>query len=340
MLFCFEKLKSLSSEFSRVFDYSEKDGETRFRYLVGTCLDNTSISEYCERHKAVSADTILKLGNMPVAEMVEKCNRLIRVATKIGLQSGMFKGCDASIDFHDVKCNGKRTEHSLKTMVDGKIQRCFRFAVSAITGRKRFLITGIQLYRENDSNMVMVDRLLDTVPDEYKLILMDRFFCGVDVFNRVEERGKHYLTPYKINNTTDELYLESLLDGEKVKPYQMRKGSLGYKTVNMYLEPHPDDEYHAYTSDLKDIIIDEHYPFRWNIENQFRTKQMVKPVTSTTHESFRVLLITIALILACLWKILVLAREHITVKTYKRELLAALQTTLLFDDAIRKATKD
>lgn len=343
MFFCYGKLKSLSKEFSRIFGYSRKDGELRFGYLIGACLNNTSISDYCVDNKKVSADTILKLGRIPLESMVEKCNRLIGVSVRMGLRSGVYRNCDLSVDYHDMPYHGKKNDSTIKVLVKGKYRRCYRYAVSALTGPGRFLCTGINMYKEGMGNAVMVESLLNTVPEKYGLVLMDRYFTGVDVFDIIEEKNRDFLTPYKINNKTDQLYLASLLDGKKVKPYIMRKhNDKGSKKVNMYLEPDENDEYHAYVSNLKKVLIKDHYPFRWNIENAFKTMITLKPVTSTTHESFRILLMTLSLILASLWKFLVIMKEHITIKKFKKrlsEILYDINNEDVSDRSNRKTVK-
>jgi hypothetical protein len=313
--------------FSRQFYYSDRDGETIFRYLVGTCLDNTSVSDYCLSHKAVSRSTIHKLGKIPLVDMTRKCNRLLETMKEMAIETGLYKGCDTSIDYHDRPYAGKRKEYTIKTLVNGKYRRCYRYAVSSLTGNKRFLALRVHMYREGDSNKKTVEKLLEDHTGG--LVLMDRYFAGVDVYNHIEKRNMNFLTPYKINDTTDNMYLESLLDGEQVKKYHVRKRYGGWKTVYMHLVPDPVDEYHAYASSTSNVNVKEHYPFRWNVENLFKTFNNVKAVTSTTNESFRLLLFTIGLVLASLWKLLVRSRQHITVKQYKKQLQTFLEE--LFD---------
>lgn len=337
MEFCFDVLKPLSRVFSDLFLYDGKDGETVFRYLVGCCLDRTSISEYCEDHTAVSADTVLKLGFVPLDAMTGACNRLLAVSARIGLKSGLFRGCSTSIDYHDVPYGGKGREYTVKTIVNGKVRRCYRYAVASLTGNKRFSAVAVQMYKSGNSNQELVDKLLDRSPAGFDPVLMDRGFAGVDVYDLVEGKGRDFLTPYKINGRTDELYKQSLLDGETVKMYRMRKAGGHWRSVYMHLLPHPSDEYHAYACSREDINVKEHYPFRWNEENMFKVLNCLKPVTSTTHESFRLLLFTISLILASLWKFLVRSKQHMTVKRFKKQLHTLLEVhTLDVDDPCQK----
>ena len=326
MVFCFHVLKPLSLVFAKIFGFSEKDGETRFRYLVGCCLDNTSISDYCKDHMAVSADTILKLGKLPLKEMTRKCNRLLSVSSGMALKSALYKGSDLSIDYHDIVYSGVRTLFTIKTIVAGKIRRCHRFGVLCVTGNKRFCALGVEPYKSGTPNREIVRKLLTQAPTGFDTVLMDMFFCGTGVYDEIERNDRNFITPYKINDTIDELYRESLLDGETVKPYHVRKdaGKSHWKSIYLHLIPDPDDEYHPYASNLKDIKIKEHYPHRWNEENLFKSKNCVKPVTSTTHDSFRLLLFTITLILASLWKLLVRSRQHITIKRFRKKLLETI----------------
>jgi hypothetical protein len=224
-----------------------------------------------------------------------------------------------------VPYGGKKREYTIKTIVKGKVRRCYRYAVSSITGNKRFLAAAVQMYKSGDSNRKLVAGLLGLSPPGFDPVLMDRGFAGVDVYDLVEERGRHFLTPYKINDRTDELYKESLLDGVTVKKYDIRKDGGRWRSVYMHLVPHPMDEYHAYASSRKDVNVKEYYPFRWNEENLFKTLNSLKPLTSTTHESFRLLLFTISLILASLWKLLVRSKQHMTVKTFKKRILPLLE---------------
>lgn len=327
MLFCFHVLKPLSRVFARIFGLSMKDGETRLRYLVGCCLDNTSISAYCEDHKAVSADTILKLGLLPINEMTRKCNQLLNVSSMIALKSGLYKGSDLSIDYHDIVYSGERTPYTIKTIVSGKIRRCHRCGVLSVTGNKRFHALKVQPYKSGNSNQEIVRKLLTGAPTGFDNVLMDMYFCGADVYDEVERNNRNFITPYKINDTIDELYKQGLLDGETVKPYYVRKdaGKSKWKRIYLHLTPDPEDEYHPYASNLQDIKIEEHYPYRWNEENLFKLKNCVKPTTSTTHDSFRLLLFTITLILASLWKLLVRSREHITIKRFRKKLLETIE---------------
>jgi len=326
MLFCFHVLKPLSRVFSRIFGFSVKDGETRLRYLVGCCLDNTSISDYCLDHKAVSADTILKLGLLPLQEMTVKCNTLIGVSSKLSLKTGLYRGSDLGIDYHDMGFGGKRTPYSIKTVIGGKVRRGYRYGVVSVTGNKRFLVLGVQPYKQGDTNREIVHKLLSLSPIDFDPVLLDKYFSSVAVYTEIEGMGRNFITPYKINDTTDEMYKQSLLDGETAKMYHIRKeaGKSKWKSIYMHLMPDEENEYYAYASNLKNIRVQEHYPLRWNTENLFKTKNVTKPVTSTTHESFRLLLFTITLILASLWKLLVRSKQHITVKRFKKQLLAMI----------------
>lgn len=326
MVFCFRVLKPLSRFFARIFGFSLKDGETRFRYLVGCCLDNTSISDYCLDHKAVSADTVLKLGLVPLKEMTLKCNRLLGESSRIMLKSGLYRGSDLSIDYHDIVYSGERSTYTIKTVVGGKVRRCYRYGVLGVTGNKRFLALSVQPYKSGDANRDIVERLLKDIPTGFCNVLMDLYFCGTGVYDVIERKNMNFITPYKLNDTIDELYKQGLLDGETVKPYKVRKdaGKSHYKQIYMHLIPDLEDEYHAYASNLKDINVVEHYRMRWNEENLFKLKNCVKPQTSTTHDSFRLLLFVISLILASLWKLLVRSRQHQTIKRFREQLLKTI----------------
>jgi IS4 transposase len=326
MVFCFDVLKPLSARFSDLFVYSRRDGETVFRYLAGCCLDRTSISDYCVDHRAVSADTVLKLGYMSLEAMTRACNILLQTSAEIGLRSGLYKGCSTGIDYHDVSYHGRRRDYTFKTEVKGRVRRCYRYAVVCLTGNKRFLATGVHLYKQGDGNRKTVEKLLDVSPGGFDPVLMDRGFAGVEVYDAVEERGRSFITPYRICDRTDELYKKSLLDGACVRRYNLRKNGGGWRSVYMHFVPSLEDEYHVLVSNRKDVQARDVYRYRWGEENLFKTMESVRPVTSTVHESFRLLLFTVSLILASLWKLLVRNREHKTVRQFKKQLLAALES--------------
>ena len=325
MEFCFDVLKPLSGEFSDLFVYSIKDGETVFRYLCGCCLDRTSISEYCETHRAVSADTVLKLGSVPLEAMTRACNKLLNMSVGVALESGLFRGCSTSIDYHDVPYHGRRRDYTFKTEVKGRVRRCYRYAVSSLTGNKRFAATGVQLYKQGTGNRKIVEKLLDSSPRGFDPVLMDRGFAGAEVYDAVEERGRCFITPYKINDRTDEMYKKSLLDGACVKPYNLRRNGGRWRSVYMHFVPSQEDEYHLLVSNNRDVQAHEVYRYRWAEENLFKTMECLKPLTSTVHESFRLLLFTISLILASLWKLLIRSKQHKTVRQFKKQLLTALE---------------
>jgi hypothetical protein len=259
--------------------------------------------------------------------MTRKCNQLLDVASGIALKSGLYRGSDLGIDYHDIVYGGERTPCTIKTIVKGKIRRCHRYAVLSVAGNKRFLALSVQPYQSGNSNQEIVRRLLPGAPTGFDNVLMDMYFCGTGVYDEIERNNRNFITPYKVNDTIDELYKESLLDGETVKPYRVRKdaGKSHWKRIYLHLVQDPEDEYHPYASNRKDLKIEEHYPLRWNEENLFKSKNCVKPVTSTTRDSFRLLLFTITLILASLWKLLVRSRQHMTIKRFKKKLLETIE---------------
>lgn len=319
---CLKSLKPLSRLFSELFWLDERDAWKRLLYLVGCCLDSTSIEDFCKSHRAMSPDVVLKLGRVPVEEMARKCNALLRLSAGLALKTGLYKDHDLSIDYHDVVYSGRKNEHTVNVLKLDKMRRCLRYGVASLTRKESFLAAAIQPYKPGVTNADMVERLLDGLPAGMSpgLVVMDRFFTGVDVFNKIEKKGKDFLTPYKLNDRIDELYKESIIDGTTVKDYLMRSRTGGDKTVRMHFEYDPDNEYYAYVSNLEEIAVKDHYPYRWNIENCFKIKNMVDAVTSSTRLSYRILLETISLIIANLWKLLVKTMNVGTLKDFKRKL--------------------
>ncbi|AFC99977.1 hypothetical protein Mtc_1224 [Methanocella conradii HZ254] len=110
-----------------------------------------------------------------------------------------------------------------------------------------------------------------------------------------------------------------------VKDYLMRSRTGGSLVVKMHFQYDPGNEYKLYVSNLEDVNIEAHYPYRWNIESCL-AKNMVDAVTSSTSMAYQILLKTISLILANLWKLLVktmlvyTTMKTTTMKTFKRML--------------------
>ncbi len=329
LVFCVKSLKPLSYLFSRLFCLSRRDGWKRLLYLVGCSLECTSIEDFCKYHKALSPDVVLKLGRVPMGEMMEKCNLLLSLSARLALKTGRYKNHDLSIDYHDVSYSGRKNVYTLNVLKGDRMKRCLRYGVCGLTGRNSFLAMAIQPYEQGACNAHMVEKLLEDLPFIPGLVLMDRYFCGVSVYNVVVGRGLSFLTPYKANKRTSELYKESLLDGVMVKDYLMRSRTGGGLVVKMHFRYDQGNEYNVYASNLEDIDIEAHYPYRWNIENCLKAKNMVDAVTSSTSMAYRLLLETISLILANLWKLLVKTRVYTTmtttIKTFKRMLLCLIQ---------------
>ncbi len=137
------------------------------------------------------------------------------------------------------------------------------------------------------------------------------------------------------------MYLQSLRDGETVKPYRLRGRQADGSTVSLHLVPQG-TSIRVYASNNPLLPVEEHYPLRWGIENLFKTKNGLGPVTSTTHDSFRLLLFTLTLIVASLWKLLVRTKTHDSPTLQKPG--STLIETLSFLDRLpaetNKATKD
>jgi hypothetical protein len=226
----------------------------------------------------------------------------------------------------------------MNTIVDGKLRTVHRYAVAGVTGNKRFLALAVQPCKKGLPNHQVVHKLLEDIPKSFDPVLMDKYFCSADVYREFEQSGRCFLTPYKINGRIDEMYLQSLRDGETVKPYRLRGRRGGWVTVSLHLVP-TEDEYRVYASNNPGLAVEEHYPLRWGIENLFKTKNELGPVTSTTHESFRLLLFVLTLILASLWKLLVRTRKHMTVRHFKKQALQMIEEHSLLNQLSGETNK-
>lgn len=324
--FCFDFLKSLCREFGRLFVYDERSAERVFRSLVGAVVDGTSVSAYCLDHPAVSADTVLKLGYLPLDVMVEKCNRLLAANARLALRSGVYRGSSSSIDHHSIVYYGEETEYTMNMIVDGKLRTVHRYAVAGVTGHKRFLALSVQPCKKGVPTHSVINKLLRDIPPGFDPVLMDKYFCKTNVYRAFEMAGRGFLTPYKTNKRIDKMYRQSLVDGETVKPYRLRSRHGECVTVSMHMVPYK-DEYRAYASNNPLLPVEEHYPLRWGIENLFKTKNGLGPLTSSVHEPFRILLLTLTLIIASLWNLLI-KKKHTSLRHFKKQVYQILQASL------------
>lgn len=325
MEFCFPFLKSLCKEFRDLFVYDRQTGERVFRCLVGAVVDGTSVSAYCLDHPSVSADTVLKLGNLPLEVMVEKCNCLLKANAGLALRSGLYRGSCSSIDHHNIVYHGEKTEYTMNTIMGGRLRTVHRYAVAGVTGHKRFLALGVQPCKKGVPTHLVVGELLKDIPRSFDPVLMDKYFCNANLYREFNNQERSFLTPYKNSKRIGEMYQDSLRDGKTVKPYRLRGRRGGWVTVSLHMAPHGDNEYRVYASNNPGLPVEEQYPLRWGIENLFKTKNGLGPVTSTTHDSFRILLLTLTLIIASLWKLLVRAKRHTTLKHFAKQVLQMIE---------------
>lgn len=331
MEFCFLFLKSLCREFAELFVYDRQTGERVFRSLVGAVVDGTSVSAYCRDHPVVSADTVLKLGNLPLEVMMEKCNRLLKANAVLALRSGLYRGSCSSIDHHSIVYHGERSEYTMNTILGGRLRTVHRYAVASVTGHKRFLALGVQPCKKGVPTHLVVEKLLNDIPRGFDPVLMDKYFCNANLYREFEKNDRRFLTPYKNSRRIREMCRESLEDGETVKPYRLRGRRSGWVTVNLHIHPSKDNECQVYASNDPGLPAEEYYPLRWGIENLFKTKNGLGPITSTTHDSFRLLLFVLTLIVASLWKLLVRSRKHTTLKHYAKQVLQMIETHTFLD---------
>ncbi|WP_230743376.1 transposase [Methanooceanicella nereidis] len=280
-----------------------------------------SIEMFHDEYGGVSPDVVLSSVNKISLEMMEKvCNRLLKLSVRMAGGARMFvRTKNVSIDYHDVLYYGKSTPFTVKTLEGhkGKRRRCHRYGVASVTGKCFYQAVSIMGARKGVSNLEIVKGLLEDVgrnpvlKNRVGVVLMDKFFAGVDVINYLESNDHLYIMPFKHSKTLDRLYENARRTGIFHALYHMRKkdpGNSVWKTVNVYFIPVEDEEgYYAYISNIEtppgmEWILDMIYRGRWNIEVNFKVKKVVKPTTSSKNPAYRILLETISLILANLWK--------------------------------------
>lgn len=325
--FCLEALKPLSGLFTELFNLDPWTGEKVFFYLVGASLDNTSIEDFCSTHTGISPDLVLKQAVVEMSVMESRCNRLLGLSARLALKTRRReeRRGHLCIDYHDVEYRGERQEHTTCVLMNKRRRRCFRYGVSCLASSKRYIALSISSYKEGTSNAAMVSRLMEHLEDDpYSLVLMDKFFYGIDVMDIVEEKRKEYLLPCRNNPALERKYLECQQAGVLETDYVMRRRTGGTKEVRLRFKEDPVDRYHAYVSNST-YGLDE-YRRRNNIETLFKMKNQVHARTSSPNPAYRLLLETISLILTNLWKQLV-EKKQVRIKQYKEKLLDALFQT-------------
>lgn len=293
---------------------SRRKGDGIFKRLILCCLQGISIEEYCRWDPGMGADVVLgALNHVPLDKMERLCNDLLKVQAKEAKKRRLFTGMDLSVDLYDTVYNGKKDEYVFHAYRDvkGKMRPNHRYGLVSVTGSRFFFALGILPLARGDRAGVVVDRLLgigEDVDFNPGAVLMDRGFYSVEVFEAVEKYGYKYVVPGKSGDRMDELYKKSLLDGSLRGQYTMygkTENGKRKKPLTVYFQEDPEFEYNSFFTNLdtEDVeILATRYAKRGNIENNIKAKNRVKPRTSSTHLQYRLVLQTISLILANLWR--------------------------------------
>jgi Transposase DDE domain. len=261
--------------------------------------------------------------------MREKCNLLLDESFIQAKRMRLFHDSDVlCLDFHDVIYHGRPQEYTVKTLRDGRKRRVFRFAMAGVCRRGMFYTSRIRPCKKGeDTGHIVRELILGQTP---RMVLMDRFFGSVKVFDTVEALGREYIVPCKQTERMDELYKKSLIAGKQRMVHTIRKHGGGRKQVNVYFLTDEDYEYTSYYSNMavSDNETDDAlsiYKIRWNIENQFKKKNEVQAKTSSPSPSYRLLLETISYLLCNLWRLIVNIVQPVTMKKLARALLQLLR---------------
>jgi hypothetical protein len=217
----------------------------------------------------------------------------------------LFRDGFFCVDYTNVYYHGREAEYTLKVVQEGKgkrkMRRAFVYGVSCLVRPSNRYFLGVMPYKKGDGVDQTIGFLLAELEDvNFKLSMFDKGFVCCDMFQRLEDNGKNYVLPFKRNKQLDKAWKGQ---DTMINYYLRRHGAPGKHVSILLLK---DDEktcgYRAYVYPEKTCLEEakkqaDLYRLRWNEETGFRCSKKVGAWTKSPSPSYRILLITISLIL-------------------------------------------
>lgn len=294
------------------------DDKTRiiFEELARCGLSNLSVYglHNVTNEKSLSRDVVFsRLNRVPMSDMIYTCNRILRLSAKQARMQGVLPDIvDIAIDFTSIE-HWCEDDNAYVLPGNGKYLDVYKYAVVSAVGKGFFIALGILPVSKDAGKEDVVGGLLELAMElvEPRYILMDREFVKTALFDECDSWEVEYIVPAKKTPGIRQVYRDCKEQGLLHSLYYMRRkyGGCRYKQVHLYFKDDPKREYVAVisnreTSPEEILMLFETYRMRWNIENNFKMDNNFMAKTCSKNPAYRLLLETIALLLANLWKII------------------------------------
>lgn len=284
-----------------------------FRSLKGSCCHRESVEGYYDLYGGPSPDKVFyHLNGLDMDYVACLCNELLAASAREAKEKGLLEGDFAlAVDLNDVPYWGVPDDSCVRYKCDGT-NNVHRYAVVSAVG-KQFFFSLYALPVTTGMSVESIVRKLVSEASKYvsvDVILMDRGFFKVDVFNAIEELGFKYVVPAKMTANVKKIVAKAEETGKLDWRHKvLKKSTREQKEVMLYLQDDPEHGWIGIITNKR--IAPENitrlfteYLKRWNIENNFKSKNYYKAETCSKNPCYRLLLYTLSLLLVNIWQIL------------------------------------
>ncbi len=300
-------LNGFASLFSTFFDFSRD--KQYFLTLVEAAQLNRSLEALCcKKEKQLSADRLFFfLNQLSVGEMFEYTYRALQQCQSVWKKNGKtFSrwGHLVAIDQTNIEYFGEPDEYVHRYVKRvGRVHKHIlvrRYATLSIIAPRFKLCLAILPVKNGVRLGEVVERLLEGAKGvRIRCIVMDKEFYNVDVLDRIEARGLHYLVPIVHKDSINLLYWLCEATGVWKWRYMMGVATRERKQVTGYFHEYTLGDYAGFITN-RDLKTDTAgrllglYAQRWNIENGFKEAEDYKIKTTSRNHAYRLLLYVIS----------------------------------------------
>lgn len=284
--------------------------------LVESALKNLSLDAICcLKHKCPDR-LFFYLNQVGVDEMLRYTNRALQQCYAAWKKNGgrvSRWGCLVAIDVTSFEYYGEKDEyvHDYVKPAGRKYKhiRVRKYAALSIIAPRFKLCLALLPIKKGEKLPDIVDKLLGLVKGvRIRCLVLDKEFYNVEVLNRIEAHGLHYLVPIVQKESIDRLYWMCNTTGRWIWRYMMGVARKERKQVTGYFHEYHLGDYAGFITnrDMKTDTAErllELYGRRWNIENGFKEAKDFLVSTTSKNHAYRLLLYAISHLLANLQNI-------------------------------------
>ena len=322
-------IKAIASLFS-IGRNSVYKAEDLTKALIQTCVDNSS----AEQVAGPSPDTLLRrlqqIDERTIDQTLEERNaKLLR---KLGLRRRALM----ALDFRTLPYYGAEQPSLVSDSRLPGTRFGIRFAMLSVVEAGRTFTLRVEQVTPFRSVVEVLERMLDRVPLEPKLLLMDRGFYAVEVILALKSRGIHFLMPAPRTASIKRL-CKAFERGEipAVVDYTVRgrKGSARVKLIFIRKKTAEGWKTYVFISDLPldPTVAIELYRCRWRIETNNRELKKFMARTTSTNMKLRRIYYSLAALLYNLWIVM----RHVLGELRSHEFKLVLNVQLTFSSVVR-----